>query len=328
MADRRDLVSIKFSMILQSFKRRVNQYINRRGAEQLPVTFNWRRIYVLPSKAGLFFGVIWFLMMLAGLNFNNNMTLMLVFLLFGLAQVILHKTFFNLRNIRMEQIHAEPAHLGEPAEIRVQLNADNQKYQIQTSNALSQDVTDIDQSPAQLHALVMTTQRGWQALDRIKILTRYPMGLFTVWAYCTPAVSILVYPKPEQPCPPFPNHGGLEGDLQTPVKGEEISGIRNYHPGDPIRDIAWKKSAQSDQTWVKQFNQTQGKHLRFDFSQFSMNNVELKLSRLTAWVLAADQQQLEYQLTLPGFTSAMSSGEQHKHQCLQALALFQAGGDA
>ncbi len=310
-------------MILKLFKRKLNNFFNRRGRESLPVVFGWRRIYVLPSKAGWFFSVIWFLMMLAGLNFNNNMSLMLVFLLFGLAQVMLHKTFFNLRNLRLQQINAEPVFLGENITLNMSIAADHEKWQIRSENSLSTDVCNITDQWGELKLLMHSKHRGMQAVDRIKFLTRFPLGLFTVWVYCLPQESIMVYPKPTSPCPDFPSHGGLDGEKSTPSKGEELSGIRHYRPGDPIRDIAWKKSAQGNQTWVKEFNQTQGKHLLFDFSQITSGSLENKLSRMTAWVLAAENQQAEYQVLLPGFDSGMSYGDQHKHHCLSALSLFQ-----
>lgn len=312
-------------MIRSLFKRQLNKFFNRRGREKLPITFGWRRIYVLPSKAGLFFSVIWFLMMLAGLNFNNNMSLMLVFLLFGLAQVVLHKTFFNLRNLRLEQINAEPVFLGEDIKLHLSIAADHEKWQIRCENQLSSDVCNITHDVSELQMLIASKHRGLQAVERVKFLTRFPLGLFTVWVYCLPKEHVLVYPKPESPCPDFPTHGGHEGETSTRIKGEELSGIRSYQQGDPIRDIAWKKTAQTNQTWVKEFNQTQGKHLLFDFSQTAMNHIESKLSRITAWVLAAEQQQVEYRVMLPGFDSGMATGERHKHHCLQALALYQTG---
>ena len=64
-----------------------------RKVEALPLTINWRRIFILPTKPGLFFAFIALLMLIASLNFNNNMGLMLTFLLFGLAQVALHQVF-------------------------------------------------------------------------------------------------------------------------------------------------------------------------------------------------------------------------------------------
>jgi uncharacterized protein (DUF58 family) len=312
-------------MIPQLFKKKFNQFINRRGEEILPVTIGWRRIYVLPSKPGVFFSVIWLIMMMAGLNFNNNMSLMLVFLLFGLAQVALYRTFFNLRNLVLEHVTAKPVFSGEDIKLEVTLAADDHKFQVQASTQKSFAVTNVNQQTAKMNLSFVSTQRGWQPVPRIKLFTRYPFGLFTVWAYCIPKSQVLVYPKPEKPCPEFPNHGGLDGDKTNLSKGDELSSIRAYQQGDPIRDIAWKKSAQSHQIWVKEFNQLQGKNLLFDFMQIHTGSLEFKLSRMTAWVLNAESQQAEYQVLLPDFDSGMSSGDLHLNQCLRALALYQTG---
>ena len=283
---------------------------------------------MLPSKPGLFFSAIWFLMMMAGLNFNNNMSLMLVFLLFGLAQVLLHKTFFNLRNLTITHVHADPVFLEQTARLTLNLSADDEKWQIKGHAGLDEAAINITDGTAALRLKTPTQHRGWQAVPRLKLFTRFPVGLFTVWVYCTPKINFLVYPKPEFPCPPFPNHGGMDGEQTTVFKGDELSSIRDYKQGDPIRDIAWKKSAQTDQTWVKEFHQVQGKHLVFDFQQMHQGNTEFKLSRLTAWVLAAEDNQAHYQLLLPGFDSGLANGEAHKHQCLKALAEHQSGGVA
>ncbi|MCB1582932.1 MAG: DUF58 domain-containing protein [Xanthomonadales bacterium] len=312
-------------MILKSFKRKLNQFINRRGKESLPVTFDWRRIYVLPSKPGLFFAIIWFLMMMAGLNFNNNMSLMLVFLLFGLAQVLLYRTFFNLRNLRLEMVTAQPVFLGEDIHLKVTVGSNDPKWQICATTGKTETIENIPDQTTQLTLPSPSIHRGWQTTPRLKFFTRYPIGLFTVWAYCIPDAKALVYPRPEVPCPDFPDHGGADGQQTIAVKGDELSSIRDYRQGDPIRDIAWKKSAQSNQTWVKEFNQVRGKNLLFDLTQMDHDSLEFKLSRMTAWVLQAEKQQAEYQLVLPGFDSGMSSGQTHQYHCLQALALYQPG---
>ena len=312
-------------MIRQLFNKQLNQFFNRRGAETLPVIFGWRRIYVLPSKTGLFFSLIWFLMLMAGLNFNNNMSLMLVFLLFGLAQVTLYKTFFNVVNLRLEKVSAEPVHLGETIELKLELGADSDKFQIVGSIDQTTDKQNINEQQNPFTLQLASQHRGMQNIDRIKFFSRYPLGLFTVWVYCIPKAQVLIYPKPEKPVLEFPNHGGLDGEKTTRQKGDELTSIREYQQGDPVRDIAWKKTAQSHKTWVKEFNQTQGKHLLFDFTQIGGQHVESKLSRITAWVLAAEKAQLCYQVKLPGYSSDMATGQAHKHSCLKALALFQNG---
>ena len=309
--------------------KRLKQYfINRRGMEVLPVRLHWRRLYVLPAKPGLFFFVIASVMMLAGLNFNNNMSLMLVFLLFGVAQVALYKTFLNLKDVVIAKIHSDAVFLGESLVLKLQLTAAKERHQIVVSCDASSDCQDLNKSTGLWQLQVASQKRGYQSLPRLKLMTRYPLGLFTVWAYCQPKESALIYPRPEQPLPAFPQHGGIDGSQSSRLKGDEMDSLRHYHQGDPIRDIAWKKSAQTQQTYVKEYHLKQGRELLFDYQQVYLTDSESRLSRLTAWVVAAEQQQLNYQLSLPGFTSTMSRGDSHYHNCLKALALFRVGGDS
>ncbi len=306
----------------------LDKIINRRGVESLPVRFDWRRIYVLPSKPGLFFSVIWFVMLMAALNFNNNMGLMLVFLLFGMAQVMLLQTFFNMRNVQLKRIKVSPVFLGDVAEAQLELTHDQDKWQLQCGGEGNDESANICSGTGHLLYRVTSRKRGLQALPRIKLWTRYPMGLFTVWVYCHPDVQFLVYPKPERPVPDYPSHGGLDGDFELPIKGDELAHVREYQQGDPIRDIAWKKTAQSDKIWVKQNEATQGLHMLFDFEQMVMPSTEAKLSRLTAWVLQAEHENIDYQLKLPGFHSEMAHGGEQLAGCLEALALYGGGSSA
>jgi uncharacterized protein (DUF58 family) len=301
-------------------------FINRRGRENLPVKLHWRRLYVLPSKPGLFFFLIVSTMMLAGLNFNNNMSLMLVFLLFGMGQVILYKTFLNLKDVEINQVNAAPVFLGEDISLKIQLNAQRPQYQIALSSNNGEAVDNLDKGSGQWNLRIESEHRGYQILPRIKILTRYPLGLATVWAYCQPRASALVYPRPEQPCPAFPLHGGMDGPETSVIQGDEMDDLRSYQSGDPIRDIAWKKSAQGQGTFVKKYHLKQGKELCFDYSQLNLTDIEARLSRLAAWVVEAEHQALIYQLILPQFDSGPGRGERHYHDCLTALALFGRGG--
>ena len=61
-----------------------------RGGESLPVKLDRRRVYVLPTRFGLFFSALVFAMLLGALNYNNNPALLLALLLgaTGLARVM------------------------------------------------------------------------------------------------------------------------------------------------------------------------------------------------------------------------------------------------
>jgi uncharacterized protein (DUF58 family) len=51
----------------------------RQGADTLPVAIHYRRIYILPTRAGWGFAFLLFCMFIAGLNYSNSTALFLTF---------------------------------------------------------------------------------------------------------------------------------------------------------------------------------------------------------------------------------------------------------
>jgi uncharacterized protein (DUF58 family) len=92
--------------------------------------------------------------------------------------------------------------------------------------------------------------------------------------------------------------------------------------------VVWKKAVNALTTdgtggtlVVRDTQQAQRHELWLDFMQAGALGAEQKLSRLCAWILQADKLGLNYGLRLPGLEIKPSSGEAHKRQCLEALAL-------
>src|SRR5215472_11039217 len=76
---------------------RMASWVRRRqGPDVLPVTLHRRRIYILPTRAGLAFGLLLFLMLVAGLNYANSLALFLTFLLTGFVLVVMQQCHRNL----------------------------------------------------------------------------------------------------------------------------------------------------------------------------------------------------------------------------------------
>ena len=64
------------------FRARMARWIRKRqGPDTLPLTLSRRRLYILPTRAGLGFGILLLLMLIAGLNYANSTALFLTFLL-------------------------------------------------------------------------------------------------------------------------------------------------------------------------------------------------------------------------------------------------------
>jgi uncharacterized protein (DUF58 family) len=87
--------------------------------------------------------------------------------------------------------------------------------------------------------------------------------------------------------------------------------------------VVWKKAARSDSQGlvVRDTQHAQRHELWLDLAQAGAAGIEQKLSRLCAWVLQADQLGLNYGVRLPAVDIPPGSGEAHKRQCLEALAL-------
>jgi uncharacterized protein (DUF58 family) len=169
-----------------------------------------------------------------------------------------------------------------------------------------------------------TRRRGRRACPRVRIETRFPFGLWQAWAYFTPPISAIVYPKPEEDAPPLPLAlGGSLYGAGVAASGEDFAGVRPYQDGDSQRMIAWKLAARSDELSVKLFEAAAGGELTLDFDALPPHlGVEGRLARLARWVLDADAAQLRYALRLPGVAVDLASGAEQRERCLTALALY------
>ncbi len=323
------------------FRRWLPALFSLRHAENMPIVAHWRRIFVLPTGAGWFLGLSGLLMLVASLNFNNNMGLLLTFWLMGLAQVLLLATFFNLKGIRLVSVHADPVHAGEQARVRFQLKAPATGTGGPASNSVpairlqwsGKAQKDGDSGEAGKEKTVTAAgtafvlslpvqQRGLLALPRLKIATRYPAGLFSAWIVTQPRHTVLVYPQAEKMAPSWPSGSAVAGQQWHHTSGEHFDGVRPYQYGDPLRLVAWKRSAQRQDLVSREYHASSGEKLLFDWQQVAHLPLEQALSRLTAWILRADDTGMNYRLQLPGFDSGVGQGHAHRHECLRALALF------
>src|SRR6266850_3276273 len=113
---------VPFRAIRDAFDRRMRNWsIRRNGVDRLPLSFHRRRVYILPTGFGLLYGFILFGMLLAGLNYNNNLALALAFTLGSLAVVAMHFCHRNLAGIELCAVEAEPVFAGEAGVLRVEL---------------------------------------------------------------------------------------------------------------------------------------------------------------------------------------------------------------
>ena len=111
-----------FAPLRHSFQARVRAWMRRRqGPDALPLTLERRRLYILPTRAGLAFTALLFLMLLAGLNYANSLALFLTFLLSGFALVSMQQCHRNLLGATLIAAHAPPVFAGAAATLHLRL---------------------------------------------------------------------------------------------------------------------------------------------------------------------------------------------------------------
>ena len=296
--------------------------------EPVPIILGQRRVYVLPTRAGLGYAIALLVMLIGAINYNLSLGYALTFTLAALGIVAILHTFRNLVRLRIEPGRAPPVFAGDTAEFRLLLSADSERRQIRLWLP-SGEATVID-VPANANAeaclRLPSTHRGWLALPRIGLDTRYPLGLVRTWAYCAPEFRCLVYPRPAEQAPPLPWSSGDSGGHRAGRLGsEDFAGLRSHQPADSPRHVAWKAAARlgpDAALMTKQFAGAAAARIWLDWDDLpAAGTTEQRLSMLARWALDAHADGMSWGLRLPGTTLAPGTGQAHLHAALAALAL-------
>jgi uncharacterized protein (DUF58 family) len=321
------------AMLLGTLRNRFRQWWQSRLPLTDTLTLGQRNVYILPTRAGWMLLLTLLVLLVASINYQLNLGYLLTFMLAGAAVVGMHVCHGNLRGLTMHLIAPHAQYAGTTAQFDIQLSHERQaaRPSIGLSLLEAKHWSWID-VPAQGSAVVQVAfkpvQRGLHRLPDLTAETRFPLGTFRVWTVWRPKAQVLVYPAPEPLAPPLPpgepRAGG--GEAARAQNTGEFDGVRGYRRGDPMKLVVWKKVAQavargSDELVSRDTQQAQRYELWLDYASCGLLDPERKLSRLCSWVLAADKLGSTYGLRLPGNEVKPATGEGHKRQCLEALAL-------
>ena len=89
-----------------------------------------------------------------------------------------------------------------------------------------------------------------------------------------------------------------------------------------MQRVAWRASARQDELYSLEMETPQEEACELDWDQLSGADTESRLSILTAWLIAAQFENLSYSLKLPGFKASAGKGPEHQARCLEQLALY------
>jgi len=299
----------------------------RQGADTLPVSVHYRRIYILPTRAGWSFAVLLFGMFIAGLNYSNSVALFLTFWLGGFALVVMHRCHRNLLGVRLTGATPSAAFAGSNAALDLSLEnpAAFIRYGIEADVPGAATVaSDLEARGATRMTLAIPTKaRGVMRIDKLRLTTALPFGLVRAWTWVYLPLEVIVYPRARGTLP-IPTSGAATpgGMLRGAGDGDEWLGLRGFRDGDSPRQVAWKAYARGAPLLVKEYESAGAAERRFDFEQLASLDTERRLEQLTRWVVDAEHHGERYALALPTLDIGPDRGPRHKERCLAALARY------
>ncbi|HZF17578.1 MAG TPA: DUF58 domain-containing protein [Steroidobacteraceae bacterium] len=300
--------------------------IRRNGTDRLPLEFHRRRVYILPTGFGLLYAAILLGMLLAGLNYNNNIALALAFMLGSLGIVAMHYCHRNLTGLELVGVEAAPVFAGDAGKLRLELrNASTlERLDVELQAGQAEGVC-VSLAPGERKSCdlpIVAAHRGRNRVARLALATRFPLRLFRAWAWAYDCAEYIAYPRPEGSAPPPLIEPSSTGRHDAPSGGDEdFAGLREYRKGDSPRSVSWKAYARSGLLLSKEYSGAARRWLYFDWEQTPGNDVEARLSQMTRWVIDAERASDAYALVLPGVRVDMGIGPVQRGRCLQALAL-------
>ena len=321
--------------IRQLARRKADKWLFQlRDAEPGEVLLSQRRVFILPTGAGVGFFVLLLILLIASTNYNLGLGFALTFAIAACAVVDIYFTYRNLVELHLLAGRAQPIFAGEDAafELTIFNRSARDRYALHVDFLQAGEpryVTDVMAgSSAALQLSASSKERGWLRAPRVKLSTRFPLGLFGAWSYWQPDTMALVYPFPEASAPALPMSGAASEDGHGSAGHDDFAGIRSYQPGDSLRHMAWRQIARLDPDLgghlvTKHFEGGAIEELVLDFDAMPRTlDLELRLSRMARWVLDAEQRALPYGFRMDGRDFAPAVGAAHQAACLRALALY------
>lgn len=296
-------------------------------ADRAPVVLRHSRIYILPTRRGYAVIATLLLMLLTSLNYALSLGLGVTFLLGGLVAATLLHTFRNLAGIEIKPLAAGDAFAGDQLVFTLSLAAGSvDRHAITIAANAAQTTSSVKAGVlATVPLAVDARKRGHLPLGRVTLSSAYPLALWRGFAYVHFPLTGVVYPAPEASAPPLPA-GDYGVDAQAQGRGDEtdLAGLRDYQRGDPLQRVAWKAVARGAGWFSKAFEGTAaGGPLTLEWAHMPHDlDTEGRLSRLAAWILAAERAARPFALSMPGCTLPHAVDPEHRRAALTALALF------
>ena len=276
-----------------------------------------RNIYIVPTHAGFMFAVTLVVLLLASVNYQLNLGYVLTFLLAGSGIVSMHITHNTLRGLRLHLRAPAPVFAGEAALLDAVLTSPARRAlrhrpacrgvgrcrRVELGRRAGRRAGErARELRAAGSAACTTCRRCWsRRAFRSACFARGPCGVRR--RRC----SSIRNPKDPPPRCRRRTASASGPPAESARASGETEGVRAYRRGDPLKLVVWKKVAKyagsSGEMVSRDTSGSAHRELWLDYQASAAPGVEQRLSRLTAWVIAADHGGIVYGCACPASSS-------------------------
>ncbi len=302
---------------------------NRSGPFDGSVTLTRDRVYIVPTRSGLMFGLLVFILLIGSINYGKSLGFALTFLLVGIGNILLYTSWQNLAGLTIHSGGCPAVFSGDMAHFTIRVeNPDAKPRQAiyLSQRGIDFDLVDISAKTIKTLQFQQKTQRrGRLNSQRFRLYTTFPSGLFIAWTWIELSMQCLVYPQPVDTANlPVSTSDNDNGNSKHP-RGtgiEDFSQLEKFKPGDSWRHIDWKTTAKNNTLYSKHFSRGSLPQQWIDWYAINAATTELRLSIMTRLLIDANRENHFYGLILPNKKVTPDTGNTHYHQCLKLLALY------
>lgn len=301
----------------------------------------WLPRTIRPTREGWWFIGASFAVGLAATNTGNNLLYLILAMMLSFVAISGVLSEQTMRRLRLQRELPRRLFAGVPASFRVWLV--NRKRRLpsyavhlteadpaggRTAGHFLLKVAPQGREPWQ-YALTFPS-RGWHYLPGLRMLTRFPFGLFAKVSRPILADPVLVYPTvralaPEE-IPAALESGWKERDRRG--RGAGLHNLRPYRAGDDPRLLHWKTSAKAGDLMLKELEDEDRPRVRLVVEDPAPATpsaaIEANLSYAASVAAHATRLGCMVELATAEGSTGFGQGESHLDRILERLALYEA----
>ncbi len=301
-------------------------------------------IYIWPNKNGWMFMMVILALLAFGINYENNLVLILAFFLISVFLASIIYGFFNIKELKLELLENENyIHAKENAPVPILLTFKDKErtvksLRISSKGSASLFIPDVNNGMVQ-QLNFLPQKRGWFKVPLLSISSSWPLGLVNIFSYINANDELLILPSkisceyvldkmPEKTMTGIRAHKDDKFVQKAPtqIKGkDEITGIKPYHEGDPINLIDWKQLARGRGLMIKDFSDDQNIDLYLTNQSIKSGTYEEQISKMTWIILDLAKKEQRFGFYAFGIYESPNTGRKYTKKLLEQLALLPEG---